>query len=96
LPVSAHPHLTGHESAGFAVLDPEELVDDFAFLVVMNLGLRSLIKLGKCPGLCRIQARNLGAKGGDFCLQLRIGKLLGSSEIIEKSLTDLVFACLRI
>src|SRR6478672_9910769 len=60
LPIS-QSHLAGHKSAGFAVLDFEELVDDFAFLVVINLGLASFAKLRKRSELCRIQAGNLTA-----------------------------------
>jgi hypothetical protein len=88
--------LVGHESAGLAVLDFEEFVDDFAFLIVINPGLGSLVKLGQRAELCGVQARNLCPKGGDFCCELRVGYLLGSSEIVEKSLTDFVFGCLRI
>jgi hypothetical protein len=88
--------LAGHKGAGLAVSDLEKFVDDFAFLVVINPGFRSLIKLRQGPEPCRIHTGNLGAKDGHFRRELRVGNLLGSSEVIEKSLTDLVFACLRI
>ena len=96
LPICGQSHLAGHESAGFAVSDLEKFVDDFAFLVVINPGFRSLIKLRQGPEPCRIHTGNLGAKDGHFRCELRVGNLLGSSEIIEKSLADFIFACLRI
>ena len=96
LPICGQSHSAGHKSAGLAVSDLEKFVDDFAFLVVINPGFRSLIKLRQGPEPCRIHTGNLGAKDGHFRCELRVGNLLGSSEIIEKSLTDFVFACLRI
>ena len=96
LPICGQSHSAGHKSAGLAVSDLEKFVDDFAFLVVINPGFRSLIELRQGPEPCRIHTGNLGAKDGHFRCELRVGNLLGSSEVIEKSLTDLVFACLRI
>ena len=96
LPIFSQSHLVGHKSASFTLLDVEELVDNFSFLVVMDSCLRSLIQLRKGSELCGLQSRNLGPESGDFCCELRIGYLLGSGEIVEKSLTDFVVGCLRI
>jgi hypothetical protein len=96
LPICGQSHSAWHESAGLAVSNLEKFVDNFAFLVVINPGFGSLIELRQGPEPCRIHTGNLGAKDGHFRRELRVGNLLGSSEVIEKSLTDLVFACLRI
>jgi hypothetical protein len=88
--------LAEHKGAGLAISDLEKFVDDFAFLVVINPGFRSLIKLRQGPEPCRIHTGNLGAKDGYFGCELRVGNLLGSSEIIEKSLADFISACLGI
>jgi hypothetical protein len=77
LPILAQSHLAGHKGAGFAVSDLEKFVDDFAFLVVINPGFRSLIKLRQGPEPCRIHTGNLGAKDGYFGCELRVGNLLG-------------------
>jgi hypothetical protein len=96
LPILAQSHLAEHKGAGLAISDLEKFVDDFAFLVVINAGFRSLIKLRQGPEPCRIHTGNLGAKDGYFGCELRVGNLLGSSEIIEKSLADFISACLGI
>jgi hypothetical protein len=45
LPVGGQSHLARHVFPRFAIPDLEELIDDFAFLVVINPGFRSLVKL---------------------------------------------------
>ncbi len=68
-PSSAQSHLAGHKSASLAVLDLEKFVDDFAFLVVINPGFRSLIKLRQGPELCGVQQWESRREGRRFRLR---------------------------